>query len=558
MINHDIFSILKTKDFIVKAKKIHGDLFDYSKVRYQNANKPVIIICPIHGEFQQRPSGHLLGKTCRKCSYEKRAITNTKTSDTFIEQSKMIHGSFYNYSKIRYVKATKPVIIICPIHGEFLQKPSVHLSGHKCSKCSNQEKSNNKTYPFSWFLQKSNHIHNGKYTYDTTGYKNTYSRVKVICKEHGPFIQIAKEHLQGKGCRKCSVELISKQKIKPFNIFTKNALQLHNGFYGYTESSYISSKRKVDIICPKHGVFRQTPNNHISQRQGCPTCNNQISKDEKDISALINELGFSVSKTRDIISPLEIDIYIPEKNLAIEYCGIYWHGERKGKTREYHLKKFIECQKLGIPLLTVYDLEYNRKPDVLFSIIKHRLGISPNKIHSRKCDIKVIKDKSHKDFFNQNHLHGNGRASFVVGAYYNDTLLSAMSFTKPRFSSRHEMEISRFCNKVGYNIPGIAGRLFSKVVNEINPKSVISYADLRYGTGDVYEKLGFSFSHRSPPNYWYFQPPSMDLYSRIKFQKHKLVSKGADPSLTEWEIMKNNGFDRIWDCGNNVWVWKNN
>ena len=121
---------LSTEEWIQKAKKVHGDKYDYSKVKYYNAHTKVCIICPIHGEFWQTPASHLMGNACPKCGGKTKLNT-----DKFIHRAKEIHGDKYDYSKVEYINATTKVCIICPIHGEFWQTPAKHLSGKGCKKC---------------------------------------------------------------------------------------------------------------------------------------------------------------------------------------------------------------------------------------------------------------------------------------------------------------------------------------------------------------------------------------------------------------------------------------
>ncbi len=133
-----------------------------------------------------------------------------------------------------------------------------------------------------------------------------------------------------------------------------------------------------------------------------------------------------------------------------------------------------------------------------------------------------------------------------------------MSFGKSRYSKKYEWELIRFCNKLNYNVVGGASRLFKHFIKTYDPNNIISYCDIRVFTGELYEKLGFSYSHTSKPDYFYFKKPNYTLYSREMFQKHKLKNllEIYDETLTEKENMFNNGYRRIWDCGNKVYIWK--
>jgi hypothetical protein len=185
---------LTTEEFIKRAKKLHGDKYDYSLVDYKNARSKVIITCPIHGEFQQFSVGHLNGKGCRKCGG-----TDKSNTKNFIEKAKEIHNDKYNYSLVDYKNNRTKVKIICPIHGEFEQEPHSHLSGCGCKKCAGLNKLTTKE-----FIDKSIKIHNNKYDYCLVEYKNYSTKVKIICPIHGEFEQIPLNHFKGKGCKFCS------------------------------------------------------------------------------------------------------------------------------------------------------------------------------------------------------------------------------------------------------------------------------------------------------------------------------------------------------------------
>jgi hypothetical protein len=182
---------LTTEQFIEKAKAVHGDKYDYSLVDYRNAKTKVKIICPEHGSFEQTPNNHLSGNNCPKCSDKK---LNT---EEFIEKARNVHGDRYNYSIVVYNNKQTKVKIICPIHGDFEQRPDSHLNGNGCPHCGR------KTKTTKTFIRESNIVHNDKYNYSLVEYKNNSIKVKIICPEHGSFEQTPSNHLSGKGCPKC-------------------------------------------------------------------------------------------------------------------------------------------------------------------------------------------------------------------------------------------------------------------------------------------------------------------------------------------------------------------
>ena len=194
-----------TQTFIEKAKEIHGDKYDYSKVEYVNCNTKVCIICPIHGEFWQSPHDHLNGFGCKFCGIERSAASSRKDTMDFITKSHEIHGDKYDYSKVEYVNCNTPVCIICPKHGEFWQIPYVHLAGMGCYKCGREVSAKKQTMTKDEFIRRAQLIHNNKYDYTKVEYKNNNTHICIICPEHGEFWQTPNKHLNGQGCPKCNL-----------------------------------------------------------------------------------------------------------------------------------------------------------------------------------------------------------------------------------------------------------------------------------------------------------------------------------------------------------------
>ena len=188
---------LTTEEFIRRAKEIHGDKYDYSKVEYVNCETKVCIICPEHGEFRIRPTKHLSGKGCQQCVHRSYKYTTSE----FIEKAREFHGDKYDYSKVKYVNQSTKVCIICPEHGEFWQFPNNHLNGFGvCPKCSRRERLTTEE-----FIRKAKEVHGDKYYYNKVKYTNTKTNVCIVCPEHGEFWQNPVSHLRGNGCSICNV-----------------------------------------------------------------------------------------------------------------------------------------------------------------------------------------------------------------------------------------------------------------------------------------------------------------------------------------------------------------
>jgi hypothetical protein len=266
--------------------------------------------------------------------------------------------------------------------------------------------------------------------------------------------------------------------------------------------------------------------------------------------------GEILCNDRKVLEGKEIDILLPELNIGIEYDGIFWHSQNSSGKINYHKEKDLLAKSKGIKLFHILDLEWNNKKELVKSRLQSLLGEN-NKIYGRHTFIKVLSKKETKIFFDENHIQGNANYLFCAGLEYEGKIIAAMSFGKSRYTS-HEYELIRFCNIKGINVIGGASKLFKYSTEYLNCNNIISFCDLRWGTGNLYSKLGFNHIRDNNPSYSYTH--NYKTYeSRIKYQKHKLekLLPIFDPNLTEWENMKNNGYDRYWNSGNSVWVWTN-
>jgi hypothetical protein len=193
------------QNFIDKAKEIHSSFYNYDKVKYKNARTKVTITCPVHGDFEQLPYNHLIGKGCNKCSIDKNKKQFTKSLDKFINQANIVHKNKYDYSKVNYVNDGTKVEIICPEHGSFFQAPNDHLRGSGCVSCGIKNTIDKKIKKYSEiFPKKASVVHNNKYDYSKSKYVNSSTMVEIECPKHGIFMQMPDNHLQGRGCPKCN------------------------------------------------------------------------------------------------------------------------------------------------------------------------------------------------------------------------------------------------------------------------------------------------------------------------------------------------------------------
>lgn len=282
------------------------------------------------------------------------------------------------------------------------------------------------------------------------------------------------------------------------------------------------------------------------------------SKEENLVFEFISSLGIQniIVGDKTILHPQEIDIYLPDHNLGFEINGIYWHSESKGKTKYYHYNKSKKANEKGIKLVHFTDIDINNNFDKIKNKIKSLLGVN-EKLYARKCITKNVPTTDEIEFLNKNHFQNYVPSKISLGLYYNDELISLMSFGKSRYNKNYQWELLRFCSKSGVSVIGGASKLFKKFIDQTQATNCISYCDLsRSFDNSFYSILNFIKLTVATPNYFYTNDYH-NLQSRLKYQKHKLdkILPNYDKKLTEWQNMSNNGWDRYWDCGNSVWVW---
>lgn len=546
---------LTTDVFIQRCNVIHNNFYDYSKVEYENCNTKVKIGCPKHGVFEQRPADHLNGVGCGQCGLYKN--TRLKSRDTFLKEAMEIHGDHYNYSKVEYINSTGKVTIICPIHGEFQQLPYTHLIGRGCKACGVHKNVFKKTK--EEFMEKCHATHGDKYDYSKVEYVNLKTKITIGCPIHGEFQQTPYAHLKSGGCNKCGNAQKGISKRLSIEEFTQKANMVHNNTYDYASTNYVRSSDVVEILCEKHGVFNQIANNHLSGSK-CPKCSATISRPEIDIKKLLDDMGVEyIHQDRKLISPFELDFVIPSHKIAIEFNGIYYHSEDMGgKGRTYHMSKTRKCEDAGYQLLHIFENEYINKYDILKGKLLSIFNKNEYKIYARKCQVKEIPPKIKKRFNEKYHIQGDSQSCVNLGLFYKNRLVQVMTFSKRRkaLGASHmegNYELSRMCSIRRFTIVGGASKLLRYFEKTYKPKKLVSYADKRWSRGNVYYKMGLELIGSSPPSYWYFYKKGNDkpLYHRYKFAKHTLNRQLPiyDSSLTEWENMKNNDYDRIWDSG---------
>ena len=268
---------------------------------------------------------------------------------------------------------------------------------------------------------------------------------------------------------------------------------------------------------------------------------------------------------RSLIAPLELDIYVPSKKLAIEYCGLYWHSEiAGGKPRNYHRMKLDMCTERGVRLITIFEDEYLNKPDVVKSRIANALGCIEKRIYARECTVSIIDNSTANVFLDRYHLQGRSRAKVSFGLFFDGELLQVLTLgsvsrghaSKVNGYKVEMLELKRFSSKPYVVVVGGAGKLFSAakkfaISNGFN--YIKSYSDSRYAnvTSSVYDTLGFSCVGETK-----YTPHYILNNTRFRNQSLRKTPEERLTGKTEWELRSEQGYDRIWDCGHKTYLYE--
>ncbi len=387
------------EDFINKLRQKHPDNFnkyDYSLVPNEFKSKDKItIICPIHGAFEQIAGNQLQGFGCRKCAPELISIKKSIKKSIIFDRFKTIHGDRYSYVIDTHKNTSSIISIICQVHGLFKQRIRDHLKGTGCPKCGEENRIKIRKYKLIDFIKKSKDIHGNTYGYDDVFFTDLDSKVLITCYIHGNFLQAPKFHLGGQGCPKCANKKTIDLQRCTLEDFIRKARLIHGDKYDYSKVVYVNSHTKVIIVCPTHGEFEQTPNNHING-QGCPKC--RESSGEKHISQILDKYHIKYNREYKINGqPYRYDFYLPEYNIYIEYHGSqhyipagYFGGKEDLNKTQRRDKAKIELIKRSSGLLITLKYIFKTKEQIEDELLRLFSIIHPEFLSNKELTKQVV------------------------------------------------------------------------------------------------------------------------------------------------------------------------
>jgi len=504
---------------------------------YKNIHTKLELLCPLGHKWNAPFNTFKKRHRCSICS------GNKKMDYEYIKS--FIEKEGYTLLSNTYKNNKGKLSIECPNGHIYNISFDSFQQGHRCFDCRKHT-----IKDFKKMIEK------GGYTLlsDDIEYKDVYTKFNVKCPEGHEWETCFKSFETGHRCNKCVAE-----KRKHDYDYVKKYIES----YGYflLSDSYKGSHDKLKIKCPLNHEYDVKWYKFL-QGNRCPICNKELitSNAEREIVSFIKEsVNNVITNDREQIDPYELDMYIPDYKIAIEYNGLYWHSEQQGKNKNYHLNKTLKCKEKGIQLIHIFEDEWLNRPDVVKSVILSKLGIFERRIYARKCHVQEISSSLKNEFLKKYHLQGKDNATYSIGLFNGFELLSVMTFGKRSISGANgvNFELLRYCNKLNVQILGGASKMIKYFIKRFDPPYIKTFADLRYSDGKFYNKIGFNLKHISNPNYWYIIDGQRK--HRVGYQKHKLKDKldPFDPNKTEYENMLTNNIDRIWDCGNYVFEYKN-
>lgn len=481
-----------------------------------------------------------------------------------------------DFSNSIFNGAYNPITVVCAKHGEFFTKPHYLLKGSGCIFCGKERVANavkTRRLGIEGFIARAREIHGDRYDYPTDqDYQSNKDKMRIICKDHGQFTQKANSHLTGKGCvycRNASNVAAFKSVMEKTKSGILNRLKSKNKKLTYDTSTYEGMHNPMKVTCVVHGDFYPTPSN-LLKGSGCPGCVGQQSKGERDVATFLSIFTPVITRDRKILKPKELDIYLPDHNIAIEYCGEYWHSlkseEQVREGRLNHYRKYINCKEKGIRLITIYESEWLERGHQIRRLLRNAIGKSRGKLMARKCELKRVESRDASVFFDRYHPQGGSGNGLHYGLFWNGKLVACMRFSlgaNDRGQAKERVwTLARYATRV--NVSGAASRLFKAFLNDMNPPVVKSFSDNRYFEGSMYEALGFVLEGHVDPDYVVWSPKiglkPKPHYQRRALQKRldehgidEVYNHETDPR-TEAEMTFLMGAGRLYDCGKKRWI----
>ena len=489
-----------------------------------------------------------------------------KTSTEIAKEIDFSASAVRNYFQKIKLKPNITQSSLKPVHCKVCNKifmPKYHNRGNCCSKeCVSQYISELKTKYNSEDIDRVKELKQQKLTNkDIVKETNVdINKVKEIVKDNG--LQLSIEDVQKNSFRKkleknpnCMEEMRESRMKYPVDKFEDVLIEI--------KKRVETKKESATAIAGDYQLTGSSVTQCFHRRGWGDLLNKCSSTQEIEILEWVQQWYPSAHSTRSIISPKEIDIYIPELKLGIEYCGLYWHNEISGKERKYHKEKLDLCNEKGIRLIMIFEDEWLYREKQVKNFLKSVMNINEKRIYARKCEIREVDLKIARDFLEENHIQGKTTLKIAFGLYFEEELVGLVTGNCHHRKSE-EFTLNRLVFADGIQVIGGASKLLKYLIKYAKDNKfhqIISWSDNRWSEGNVYEKVGFILDGDLPVDYSYYNSRSavLERQSKQSNKKKNLINKGAEGTHegnTERELALTLGLYRIWDCGKKRWIVK--
>lgn len=552
-------------DLLIDRLKKRNIILNLNYLDYVGDKQKLKFTCGICGnEWETRLTNVVGGTGCTECARNLVKCLHSRTESKFIEDKNFILEK-RNISVLLdfcdYKKGTQKVKCLCNNCGniwESMFDGLVSLS-RGCPKCKIEKLKN------SFYISQNEFFTLKEKLFDYfIIVKSDYSfyletkKVECECSEcgyrwEGKLLKTAKRNK----CPKClKSELNTRMRKTDAEYQSDLNRLLESGVEVITPyQEYINAKTKLQCVCRKCNSKWAAPLNSLLGGFGCLQCSLRDSKFEKGFIEFLQSVGnFRINRNdRDVLDRKEIDVYLSEYKIGFELHGLYWHSEKFKKEQNNICKiKFWKAKEKNIKLIQIFEDEWKFKQDIVKKSVLYRLGMVENKISTRKCTVIWMNEENKKEFVefvNRNHVSGWTNCKLALGLMFENKIVSVLSFRKP-FTKKYDsstVEIARFCSDLDYVISGSLSKLLSGFIKscyctDIN--KILTYADLRFGCGEIYLKNGFEFCGETLANYYYTD--FKQRFNRFKFRAQK--------PKTEKEVAEENNVFKIYDAGSYIYM----
>jgi G:T-mismatch repair DNA endonuclease (very short patch repair protein) len=467
------------------------------------------------------------------------------------------------------------VSFLCPTHGPMQMDAKNMMAGRKCVKCMFEERAGKPRITQRKMLEKFAEAHGNRYNYALAIYKAQQEPVSIVCQRHGKFEQKPEYHWGGSGCPKCFHEdKRGASQRDTLETFSEKLAEKFGSLLTVCESQYEGTYKPLKVLCTKHNAILETrPNYLLNGWNPCPKCNHMASKGEDEVYRFLSNLAEAEQRNRKIIAPKELDIYLPERKLAVEYCGMFWHShgsqEEEKKDKRKHQQKYELCKSLGIRLITLWEEEWKEHNYAIRRLLRNAIGKSKGKLMARKCELKKVSNAEAKLFYERYHPQGGDGSGEHYALFWSGKMVACMRFVfgandRGVGAANRTWTLGRYATRI--NVAGAASRLFKAFLDEYKPDEVKSFSDNRFFEGGMYEQLGFLMEEEVAADYQVWSP-KLGMKPKTRYQRRNLQKRLDDHGLsdvydsetdprTEAEMTFMMGCRRIYDCGKKRWVWK--